>query len=959
MDDLNFIQNVLAEMQYNIYTRLVTKKIDDHVYIQQLQRANFIYEMFLDEDCDKNDIVVHIINLCFAIGCLSMATILKLLKYDKSNIKNSSFWDKLDDLSSLLDIVSIREIKNQNELTKIKKKMSNGKHIQKYISDDSNVVIYLPDQKSVYVVKGYIRRDTLNIISRTDKYKSKINQLRKVLLSKDLKIPSTFRQNFIQELHFYDYIVFDNDELKSKMIKYHKKYESLSSMSISVIIKDFVKLPMNKQTEYITIMLMNGDNDMNNNAYLLYRLVTKNSFFVSNSNLSTDLFCSLSFNTQTKLKSIGELIKNTKKDISENETTNLPYDQRIYLSKMDKNIKKIALEKVEQLKPNNSEYHKIKSWLDGLLNIPFGKLHTDNINVLINDNVKSIYADILTINEKLSRNECKDCKIKFGDFTESLSSITKCVNVLKKSHVCEDENINTLKSKCIELHDETNVEIKKNIEYVSGVLDKSIYGHKRAKKKITQLMAQWMYNKDSKGSILGFKGPPGIRKTSLVKNGISNAFKDKDGNNRPFVFISMGGKTNSSYLVGHEYTYLGATWGAIVDGLIKCKCMNPIIYIDELDKVSKTEHGHEIIGVLTHLFDTTQNDQFQDKYFKGVDIDLSKSLIICSYNDDSIIDSILRDRIIQINLEGFTIVDKVDIVKKYLLPEISKEVGFVDKDIVISDLLTKYLVQNYTFESGVRDLKEKIYTILRDINLRRIMKDSFVIPHRITKADIDSSLNNDVVHFTKKFDKPYVGICIGMYATVAGIGGILPIQVIKNKRTEKLTITGHIKDIMKESITVANSVATNIIPKKYVNVKDSLHFHAPSGSTPKDGPSAGGAITTAIISCLTGIPIKDDVAMTGEIDVFGNIMRIGGLKAKILGAFNAGIKHIIVPKENEDDYNEIKKDLKKMMGIQVFYGLEGYDDDAKPDNGDIYITFVREIREILRIALCGFDGRFR
>lgn len=225
-------------------------------------------------------------------------------------------------------------------------------------------------------------------------------------------------------------------------------------------------------------------------------------------------------------------------------------------------------------------------------------------------------------------------------------------------------------------------DIKNNIQFVndslksiSSILDNSIHGHLHAKNQILKIIGQWMTGEQN-GYCFGFEGFPGVGKTSLAKKGLSNCLKDENGISRPFSFIALGGSCNGSTLEGHSYTYVNSTWGRIVDILMETKCMNPIIYIDELDKVSKTEHGKEIIGILTHLIDTTQNDGFQDKYFSGIDIDLSKALFIFSYNDPEQIDRILLDRIHRIKFDNLTLDDKLTIVEKHILPDINKKMGF-------------------------------------------------------------------------------------------------------------------------------------------------------------------------------------------------------------------------------------------------------------------------------------------
>jgi len=265
--------------------------------------------------------------------------------------------------------------------------------------------------------------------------------------------------------------------------------------------------------------------------------------------------------------------------------------------------------------------------------------------------------------------------------------------------------------------------INNNMTRINTTLNNAIHGHSTAKRQLKRIIGQWINGKQT-GYCFGFEGPPGVGKTSLAKNGLSQCLlNETDNTHRPFAFIPVGGSCNGSTLSGHNYTYVGSTWGRIVDILIDKKCMNPIIFIDELDKVSKSEHGKEIIGILTHLVDSTQNESFQDKYFNGIDLDLSKALFIFSYNDPDAIDRILLDRIHRIKFDHLSLDDKLVIANNYLLPEIYKNVGLTNI-IKLSDEILIYIIENYTYEAGVRKLKEILFEIISEINLSILQNTS-------------------------------------------------------------------------------------------------------------------------------------------------------------------------------------------------------------------------------------------
>jgi ATP-dependent Lon protease len=256
------------------------------------------------------------------------------------------------------------------------------------------------------------------------------------------------------------------------------------------------------------------------------------------------------------------------------------------------------------------------------------------------------------------------------------------------------------------------------IENAKKILDEAVYGLDDAKMQILQMIGQWISNPNSLGTAIAIKGPPGTGKTTLIKEGVSKIL------NRPFAFLALGGATDSSFLEGHSYTYEGSQWGRIVDILIKCKCMNPVIYFDELDKISDTPKGEEIVGILTHLTDTTQNDKYHDKYFSNIDFDLSRALFIFSYNEESKVNPILKDRMYRISTDGYVSKEKCVIANDYLIPKIQENVNFQDGQIIIPDDTITYICDTLTDkEKGVRNLKRCLEIIYTKLNLYRLMKE--------------------------------------------------------------------------------------------------------------------------------------------------------------------------------------------------------------------------------------------
>jgi ATP-dependent Lon protease len=293
----------------------------------------------------------------------------------------------------------------------------------------------------------------------------------------------------------------------------------------------------------------------------------------------------------------------------------------------------------------------------------------------------------------------------------------------------------------------TPIECKDYMDECQKTLDKYTYGMKDAKNQFMQIIGKWIVNPDSIGTAIALRGPMGTGKTTLIKQGISKIL------NRPFAFITLGGTSDGSFLEGHSYTYEGSTYGKIVDILIQSRCNNPIIYFDELDKISQSEKGSEITGILTHLIDTTQNSQFHDKYFSEIDFDLSKCLFIFSYNDESLVNPILRDRMYTIDIPGYEKKEKIIIARDYLIPEMIKE--FNMHGLIWTDEILDYIIEKTETESGVRNLKRKLETIFSKINLLRISSPEKInFPFTVTKVLIDELI--EIKHVVQSYLNMYL-----------------------------------------------------------------------------------------------------------------------------------------------------------------------------------------------------------
>lgn len=558
------------------------------------------------------------------------------------------------------------------------------------------------------------------------------------------------------------------------------------------------------------------------------------------------------------------------------------------------------------------------------------KSHNSLINNYINNKRDQLVSNICFINNIFKKHNIKKRICHSGKKSKYMKDeITKCISDYSNNQVIYNEFQNNKNNNNINIIENINVDISNinsnwntisnEMNNITDILDKSVHGHKHAKRQIERIIGQWVTGKQT-GYCFGFEGPPGVGKTSLARKGLANCLKNNNGDPRPFSFIAVGGASNGSTIAGHNYTYVGSTWGKIVDILIDKKCMNPIIFIDELDKISKTENGKEIIGILTHLIDTTQNEQFQDKYFSGIDLDLSKALFIFSYNDVSAIDRILLDRIHRIKFKHLSLQDKLTICNSYILPEFYEK--FNMKDMKITDEILTYIIQHYTNESGVRKLKEILFEILSEVNLQILKnydKDNCDIVINVDTIKKLYLKNKNEAKEKKIHTQPQSGIINGLWANALGMGGIIPIEssFMPSNTFLDLNLTGLQGDVMKESMNVAKTLAWKLTPNttktKLLNsFKKSkmqcIHIHCPEGAVPKDGPSAGTAITTCIYSLFNNKKIKNDIAITGEINLQGQVTAIGGLELKILGGIRAGVKTFIFPKENLDDFEKIKSE---------------------------------------------------
>ena len=452
-----------------------------------------------------------------------------------------------------------------------------------------------------------------------------------------------------------------------------------------------------------------------------------------------------------------------------------------------------------------------------------------------------------------------------------------------------------------------------NLNKVQKVLDRDHFGLDKVKERIVEYLSVLKLKGDMKSPILCLYGPPGVGKTSLGKS-IAEAI------GRKYVRMSLGGLHDEAEIRGHRKTYIGAMPGKLINNLKKAGTSNPVFVLDEIDKIGKSGHG-DPSSALLEVLDPEQNDTFQDNFVE-IEYDLSKVLFIATANDLSTIQPALRDRMEIIPINGYTIEEKVQIAKKHLIPKLVKDHGIKASDIKINQKLLEKVIMSYTNESGVRGLEKKIAKLVRIRAKEIAFEESFSIT--IDNEFLVKSLGPGMD--PSKYSQHLMpGVVTGLAWTRTG-GDILFIETSKTKGKGKLTLTGNLGDVMKESAVIAlEYLKANASKFGFTQLdidESNFHIHVPEGATPKDGPSAGVTMITALSSAILNKKVKKFLAMTGEVTLRGDVLAVGGIKEKILAAKRAGIKHILLPEANKKDVDDIKIDYLKGLDFKYVKKME-------------------------------------
>lgn len=566
---------------------------------------------------------------------------------------------------------------------------------------------------------------------------------------------------------------------------------------------------------------------------------------------------------------------------------------------------KARLEKLYGVLAHEIELMKVEQKIGVQVRKQMEKIQKD---YYLREQIKAIHKELGDKDDRTSEIEKYQKKLDEGEYPEKVrETVEKELKRLDGMSNMNSETsvIRTYLDWLLDLPWCNESSLQTDINEAKRVLDHDHYGLTKVKDRILDYLAVQQLAEDKRAPILCLVGPPGVGKTSLAAS-VARA------TGREFVRASLGGIRDEAEIRGHRRTYVGAMPGRIIESLRHAGTKNPVFLLDEVDKLGNDYRGDPAAALL-EVLDPAQNNTFSDHYIE-LPFDLSKVMWIITANNLSNIPRALRDRMEVITLSSYTEIEKLEIAKRYLVGRQRTGNGLKSKDISLSVTVLQKIIQEYTREAGVRELERVIGQVCRKA-ARKIVEGEEA-PIKVTKANLKDFLGRPKFTEKKAEKKPQVGLATGMAWTEVG-GDILPTEVTILKGKGKLILTGQLGDVMQESaqagLSYIRSRAQNFKLEEDFYEKDDIHIHLPEGAIPKDGPSAGITMATAMISALTGKKVRSDVAMTGEITLRGNVLPIGGLKEKVLAAYREGMKTIILPKENERDIEDIPETVREKL----------------------------------------------
>lgn len=864
----------------------VKKLINESIMLNDLGDLNEL--ITLAKYNPLKNIKEQILLLGKIVGFTSVKDIIFLL-YNVNNIhlENENI-EKFKLINKILcplnyEIINNENIKNENIKNEI---LSINKiHNSNYITLFNNQCeIKIAINNTLLTISGYILPDPLNIFIRTSQISNNFLYKKKILFENIVNLISTefnnkciiskenfkkiqhinkdFADIYLKNMTIIEILIINEEQFINNMIEDYYKFIELNKLQFVKLLKNFTKDSQdNIYNMFNTIkLLLLGSDDNCSVASLLFNLL-KDKKSKSNNCIANIIYNQLNYIAQLKLKKSSFNIKNELEKIKDITSADIDLKKQVILSKnMPNHIKKICLEKIEELKNSSNETYKIKMYVSLLVQFPWPSDIDDNFfKILSTDKTKS----------------------------------------------------------------------KEFLEKTEKNLDIMIYGHKEAKNKTLQMLGKIISVQGCNIHPIGLVGPPGVGKTKYAQ--ILAKCLDI-----PFVQITLGGQNDGELLHGHGYTYSGAQPGLIVKKMVDAASSRCIMFFDELDKcVSKNGQVNELMSILIHLTDPMTNGSFQDRFFQEITFPLNKVIFIFSFNDINKIDKILLDRMEILTVESYNLKEKISIANDHLLKDICKDVGFQPNSVIFNKEILSKIIEEHTFEPGVRSLKRCIENILLKLNLDRIYQKNLFEPVNdiikeysdlnplvINENILEEYLGKSKITFKTIHKKDIIGIVNGLYATNMSSGGIVPIQItghhFGNANKFILKLTGNQKKIMRESILYSFTTAINLINLKQKEIffnkyPGGLHIHNPEAATPKDGPSAGVAFTLAFLSVMLDKKIKHNIALTGEIDLYGNVTKIGGVRYKVQGAFKANVNIVYLPKENEEDVDKLKKELPEIF----------------------------------------------